>query len=129
MDSILISKYIYNTLTTNTQLAALVGNRIFPIVAENDTPQPFIVFSRTGINPVATNKDGYIEDSVSFSVTVVADSYATSLEIASAVRKCFTKLKDTYTGIELYDMHLTGITESYNNGEYLQQMNFVTNVC
>ena len=46
-NSILIGKLIYSTIQASNDVTAIVGDRVYPIVAPNDTDFPFIVDGTT----------------------------------------------------------------------------------
>lgn len=61
-NSILIGKLIFKQLSSNEDLATLVGaKKIFPLVANNDTTYPFIVYARTSLS-VEYCKSGIVEN-------------------------------------------------------------------
>ena len=44
--SISVNKHIYQLLIADTQLGELVGNKIYPLVAEETVTYPFIIFTK-----------------------------------------------------------------------------------
>ena len=79
-NSILIGKTIYNKLLEDNVIQSYVEGRIFPLVAEQSTNYPFIVYWRNEIQSINYTKDGYGEDSVEFTVVAVSDKYNVSLQ-------------------------------------------------
>ena len=61
--------------------------RVYPIVAENGTRYPFIIYTRDSVAPHALTKDGYAEDEVTVTVKVVSDEYADAVDYAQKVRE------------------------------------------
>lgn len=127
--SIKIGKLIYARLSQDQSLEALTGkDKIFPIVAENETKFPFITYVRTGISPATQTKDGRIEDTVTFQVSVCSDSYNESLDIADKVRELLEIKLISSTDLSMIETYMTGITEIYDSSTYMQQMQFTTRV-
>ena len=126
--SIKIGKLINARLSQDSELAKKVGTGIYPIVAENGTEYPFIVYTKTGITPKDATKDGRYEDTVNFQVTVVSDSYNESVDVADMVRNL---LEMKYIGndeIAATEIYMSGVTERYEGEAYIQQMQFTCSV-
>ena len=71
MNSLEISKKIYNILSNSELLTEKVGDKIFPLIAEADTDFPFVVFRRNGITPIYT-KDWLTEERVTVDIVCAA---------------------------------------------------------
>ena len=54
MTGISVISYLYDKLKNNSGLTAIVGDRIFPIVAEENTLYPYLIMKIEGILPVYT---------------------------------------------------------------------------
>jgi hypothetical protein len=72
---------IYNILKNDAMLSALVGDRIFPLVAQNGTTTPFLIYNRSDVTSALT-KDGRIDQSVQTTIDIVASTYMQGIEIA-----------------------------------------------
>ena len=143
-NSILIGKAIYNLLKNDNTTHNYVGDKIFPLVAENETTFPFIAYSRENVNgSTGYTKDGCVGDDVQFRVDIVSDSYNESCEIALAVRTCLEKpylaLTETIptndpqnpqvvTIMRIYECKMYSINESYDSETFIQTMRFVCKV-
>ena len=125
--SILIGKLIYNALISDTEISNAVGTKVFPLVAENDTQFPFIVYSKTNAYAVTLTKDGCLGDAVTFSITVVSDKYFESCEIAQNVRDLFENCIISNNDLKIYNIRMTSITESYNADAFTQELQFECN--
>lgn len=119
-DSILIGKHIYKLLSENEELKGHINDKVFPIIAEDGTTFPFVIYERNSIKGNYC-KDGLIEDEVSFGIMVVSLSYLESIEIAQIIRKIFDKNK--LLG-DIYNCRLETINEDYRDNAYIQQLNF-----
>lgn len=122
-NSILIGKVIYNVLSDDDVTKEAVKNRIYPLIAEIDANFPFITFTRDNITS-NYSKDGIYQDSVTFSIMVVSAKYSSSLDIANRIRHIFEKRKIESKDLTLYNIKLTGISESFTDDSYTQELRF-----
>lgn len=125
VNSIKIGKVIYSLLSVSgTTLFEYVGNRIYPLIAEQTTNYPFIVYYRTNISTNNYNKDGICSDAVGFTVVVVSNDYSDSIEIANEVRKTLEKKKIVDELMTIYNCHIVNVDESFNDNAYVQTLQF-----
>lgn len=124
VNSILIGKVLYQKLKENKNLTKLVGEKIFPLIAEQTTTYPFCIYYRTNITSIISNKDGLNEDSVSFTLVAGSTSYSQSLEIANELRRSLESKRIISEDMIITDSHITGIDESYEDNAYVQRLNF-----
>lgn len=104
-------KVIYDLLSASTELAALVGTNIYPLLAPEDTPLPFVVYERLFINQ--NTKDGLATSKSNITILCISELYANSIDISTAV----------YNAL-LGEALLESGSESYENGAYIQTLNF-----
>lgn len=123
-NSLLIGKTIYNILSANAELTAMVGSKIYPLIAEQSTTYPFVIYYRENISVNRVSKDGYGEDEVNFTVVCVSDNYSQSVDIANTVRKALEKQKINGQDITINNSYLTSVDESWNDNAYVQRLNF-----
>lgn len=127
--SIKIGKLINSQLTSNEQLTSLIGeNKVFPIVAPNETQFPFCVYQRSNATPYRLTKDGIPCDTVTFTVIVASDSYFESVDVAQAVREALEVPHMSNSELAMHDTYMVSISESYEAATYIQQMQFTTRV-
>ncbi len=79
-------KPIVAALSADTSLVALVGSRIFPEVAPDDTKAPFLVFAEVSQAPTVSHDGDDGLDSTAIQVTAWASSQDSARAIRSAVR-------------------------------------------
>lgn len=123
-NSILLGKSIFKLLSASEELKTYVDKRIYPLIADNDTSFPFITYSRDSIYPSSSTKDGYHEDTCTFSILIVSLEYLKSLEIANICRGIFEKRKIESEGLILEYVELTSISEEYQDNSYIQNLSF-----
>ena len=118
-NSLLIGKLIYAKLNQ-----ALHTDKIFPIVAENGTTYPYIVYKRTNLNSSVFSKDGLCEDTCDYSITIVSDKYDEGVELANEVRKTMEKPNLVSNDLAINNNRLISANEVWANDAYLQELNF-----
>lgn len=120
MTSINIGKVIYNILANDETLTTLVNKRIFPLVAEQGTLYPFIIYRRTNID-TNSNKDEngeiiYVE------LNIVSNNYQNSVEVAEQVRKILEHKSGTYSEIEIDDIEINSASEEFSEDGFIQNI-------
>lgn len=81
-----LGKAIYNILSENEDVAALVGTKIFPLAAPSATMFPFVVYEVYNDAPTKV-KDGVSTlDSYDVRVTAYADSYNNTVRVGDKLR-------------------------------------------
>ena len=124
INSIQIGKVIYNKLSENEVIQNVVADRIYPVIAEQTTNYPFIIYYRNSIVNTIFNKDGSVEDDVSFSITVVSTKYNESADLANEIRKIFEKKQIPNNLMRITNSRLIAIDESYEDNAYVQRLTF-----
>ncbi len=120
---------IYNILANDSDVSALVSNRIFPNVAAQKTTFPFIVYQTTGVDPNDTKDGVSTVDGNSFMVLCYADSYSVVSNLSQEVRIALDRAKGTYNSVEVQTIQFTGYDEDFEiegdgQGVYVQTLSF-----
>mgnify|MGYP002605876412 CR=1 FL=1 len=119
MTGISVLKSIYKLLVANEDLVAMVDNKMFPLIANENTSFPFIVYQRDSIYTEYT-KDGKYCDNINISINIAATTYNQSIEIAELVRSSIEgKRIDNINTIRLISMN-----EDYLEDTYIQNLQF-----
>ena len=111
-----IGAYIFDKLSSMPTI------KTYPIVADNDAKCPFIVYKRIGLSSLMC-KDGNYEDVATVEVTVVAEKYATSVDVAQQVREALENNYDTFDGMEI-EATLQSGTEDFSDSAYTQKLTY-----
>lgn len=123
MSSLGIGSVIQEILLSSVPVTDKVNDRIFPVLAQEDTEYPFVVYQRSGMKPAYT-KDRYsVEDTLYVNVAIISEKYVESLEIAECVLKSLERKKGTFAGLKITDIRLA---DSSENGEdvFIQGLSF-----
>lgn len=126
----MIGKLIYNVLSTDATLTALVpATKMFPYVLNEDTALPALIYTIDTIAPDYT-KDGWALDDITFSVTSLSKDYNNLQDIVAAVRGALEMEVAAYTTITIQHIHVSAVSEAYSINEdvFANRMSFNVNV-
>lgn len=118
MDSLNIGKAIYTILQTSID----IDKKIYPLIADEGTIFPFIIYKRTGLTPEST-KDNTNEN-VSVEINIASSNYSESIDLAIKVRKALEHKKGTYSDIAIEDIVIDDATEDYIEDTFIQTLTF-----
>lgn len=108
--SISIIKELRKILLSNVELKNLVGERIFPIVADVETNYPFIVIKRNSLT-VNYTKDILLLDENLLTFSILAEDYEKAVNIAELVRITLENKKTDF----IKDCRIRNVSDSFNN--------------
>lgn len=131
MNSILTGKAVAAMLNASEDVKALVSEtsgettvyRIYPIVSKTDCAYPFIVYRRSAVD-VEYTKDGPIAEEADYEIICVAENYASSVEVADAVRTAMENKAGTYATIQVAGTQLQNASENFANDAFIQSLTF-----
>lgn len=119
-----IGKAVYQLLSSDTEVTEKVENRIYPLIADQGTIYPFIIYKRTGIEPM-TSKDRFICSEVtSVDVIIASDRYDESIEVAELVKDALIGKNGIYSGIKITDIDMISADEDYIEDTFIQNLTF-----
>lgn len=118
MDSLNIGKAIYTILQTSID----IDKKIYPLIADEGTTFPFIIYKRTGLTPEST-KDNTNEN-VSVEINIASSNYSESIDLAIKVRKALEHKKGTYSDMAIEDIVIDDATEDYIEDTFIQTLTF-----
>lgn len=116
MKNFKVGKEIINILTNDTNVTNLVSTKVFPIVANEGTTFPFIVYRRTNYTP-ASNKD-YTSEIVGIEINILSQRYDEAVNIAEAVANSLDR-KETEI---IEDIKITNISEDYIEDTFVERI-------
>ena len=120
MSSISIIRQIRSILLNNANLVSLLGgNKIFPLVAEAETKNPFIVIKRNSLT-VSYTKDSNINDDNIIILSIIADDYEKVVQIAEEVRNSLENYRDNF----ILESRITNVSDNYNYDIYNIDISF-----
>lgn len=86
---------IVTILLGTTTVTDIVEQKIFPVVAEQETQRPYVTLNRTGTTPTIVKNEVSGKDEVNFNVVAYAKTYKECIQILSAIRAAI----DNYKGV------------------------------
>ena len=125
MSSISIIRQIRSILLNNSSLVELLGgNKIFPLVAEAETKNPFIVIKRNSLTvsytKISNINDDNINDDNIIILSVIADDYEKVVQIAEEVRNSLENYRDNF----ILESRITNVSDNYNYDIYNIDISF-----
>ena len=93
--AISVNKHIYQLLITDSGLTEMVGDKIYPLVAEETVSYPFVIFTKENASGNYT-KDFLTYDTVTISIAIAANNYFETVNIAERIRAILENYKDSY---------------------------------
>ena len=112
-----ITTVVRALILANQEIAALIGSRIFPVIAPEKTEGDFIVYYRDEYSKDRT-KMGISGQTCKIIVAAVSSDYDTSQDLADLIDETLDGVHDGVT------IHLEDSTESFEDGKYIQVLVF-----
>lgn len=120
MTTLQIGKIIKTLLLSNERLKSYIGDKVYPLIADNSTTFPFIVYRRSAIEKSSTKDDA--DESVNLEIYIVCDKYYQSISIAEEVRKSVEHRKGTFENLYIDDIIITDASESFEENAFVQYL-------
>ena len=115
---ITIGKKIYSILKNNQAVSALIGSKIYPLIAPEGTPLPYVLYQRSYRG--SGSKDGQVAGDIRVNFAVFAKTYLESIQIAQAIEQALVGYRDE----KIKKINLEDGDEQYIEDAYLQAMVF-----
>ena len=93
--------FLYQRLTSQTAVYALVGTRVYPLIAPQGTPMPLVVYQRTGVDRPQSLAGNVGNPVVTLQLTSYGTSYTSVKSIARAVRLAVDNWTGTTAGVTI----------------------------
>ena len=94
-----VGKAIYNILANDSDVAAIVGTRIFPQKVEFTERMPSITYFVVGTTPNNTKNGVSTYDYVTAQITGFGTSYSQAQDLATKIRTALDYVSGTYAGV------------------------------
>lgn len=128
MKAIEVGRIIKLLLLQNAEVLDLIGKKIFPIVAPENTEYPFLLYVRTGVSPAYTKDRKSISDTVRLGLTVACAEYEQSVDIVGAVFKALQCRSGTFDGIEVEEIRMVNSDEDFQDDCFMQNIEFEVDI-
>jgi len=121
-----IGKAIYGILSGTTEVTDIVGTKIFPEIAEQETAVPFVIYQVQSVQPEDTHDGPSKLDEVRVEVLCYDDAYNGAADLASAVRGALDRVRGTYNGVNVESVQFNDVDFEieYDPRRYSQVLTF-----
>ena len=109
----MVGKVIYNLLTTSTELTALISDKVFPLISEDETIINYIVYERRSTQPTNTKLKRSTVDVISYDIMIFTDGLEIMNDIALGVRNALDQYKGVNSGLWIDNIVYTGENDEY----------------
>lgn len=115
-----IGKVIYELLSKNEELKKVVDTKIYPLIANETTSFPFIIYRRTSI--VNDGNKDYQSKYAMISIIIVDDEYEGSVQVAELVRKAIEHKRGMIADFMVEDITIENAIEDYVDDAFIQEL-------
>ena len=113
----MIGKLIYNRLSTDGDILAYVGTKIYPDIVPQNVQYPFVVYTIVNSLPVDF-KDGQSNlEEITLQVDVYTQNYDDTQELSNLIRNRLDRFVGTVEGVEVQSIKYMSATSQVFNAE------------
>ena len=94
-------KAIFNLLQNDATLGAIIGDRIYPELAQQDQDAPFVVYTVTDTTPAGTKTSSSTIDVSEVDIYCISKDYEQCMDIGIAVRNALDRNGGSLSGVEV----------------------------
>ena len=92
-------KAIYSILTSDSDVSAIVGTRVYPQIAAQGAAFPFVVYVLQDTSPSATKSGVSTLDEVRYDIVVASETYAEASDLTNKIRTALDRYTGTVAGV------------------------------
>lgn len=127
----MIGKLIYNRLSTDGDILAYVGTKIYPDIVPQNVQYPFVVYTIVNSLPVDF-KDGQSNlEEITLQVDVYTQNYDDTQELSNLIRNRLDRFVGTVQGVEVQTIKYVSSDSQVFNAElsvYWMSIDFMINM-
>ncbi len=97
---------------------------VFPLVADEGTTYPFVVYKRAGLQHSNTKDRFNYQELATVEVIVAANNYTESIDIAKQVMYRLEHTRGKYCDINISEIKLIDASEDYIEDAFIQKLIF-----
>lgn len=124
MSDVLLIGKAFKSLISGMSVGRQLKDRIFPLVANENTPYPYIVYARSSTRFEGTKDSYYQVQTPSVELLICGNSYSQSLDIAQVIKKEMPEGPVSIGGFELSSIQLTDASERFEDNAYVQILRY-----
>jgi hypothetical protein len=123
-------KAIYSILTSDSDVSAIVGTRVYPQIAAQEAAFPFVVYILSDIEPSDTKSGVSTLDEARYEVLAVCETYAEVADLTNKIRTALDRYTGTVAGVVIDSIQFTDIDTSNDdkNEVYLTSSEYIIRV-
>lgn len=97
---------------------------VYPLIADEGTTFPFVIYKRTSLVPSNT-KDRYNYSYIAtVEITIAASNYIDSINLAETIQTLVEHIRGVYNDIQINDTYLVDSSEEYLEDSFTQKLIF-----
>ena len=124
VQSLNVGSFVRHFLLESEDLAELVGDKVFPLVAPEGTCFPYIAYSNTSLTS-SRDKDSYFyEQDAYMTIAVCTEDYTSGVDIAMEVTRALQRPNLVFEDIEALECTLDERSEQFLENTYIQALVF-----
>ena len=120
-------KAIYSILSSDSDVSAIVGTRIYPQIAAQGAAFPFVVYVLQDTSPSDTKSGVSTLDEVRYDIVVASETYAEASDLTEKIRTALDRYSGTVAGVVIDSIQFIDLdvnndpgTETYlTSAEYI----------
>jgi len=120
-------KAIYSILTSDSDVNAIVGTRVYPQIAAQEAAFPFVVYVLQNVDPSDTKSGVSTLDEVRYDIIVASENYAQASDLTEKIRTALDRYSGTVAGVVIDSIQFIDLdvnndpgTETYlTSAEYI----------
>lgn len=109
-----VGKAIFNILSNDAGLSALVGTRVFPEMAPEEAETPFLVYSVLSIEPTDTKQGSSTVDVSQLETYSVSNSYTECMDVSEAARAALDRNGGLFNSVSIQSIQYQSADTEYN---------------
>ena len=114
----------FKSLISEMSVGKQLKDRIFPLVAMENTPFPYIVYSRVSTRFEGTKDSYYQIQTPSVELAICGGTYTQSLDIARAIKDEMPGGEVSIGSFEISSIQLTDASERFQDNTYMQILQY-----
>jgi len=111
----MIGKAIYDILSKDPDVSAIVDTRIYPVVIEQKAAKPAIAYRKVAKTGHDTKQAASTLDKVRAEVTAVHTRYMSIQDMAEKIRRALDKKSGTFAGVTIHSSYFIDDEDEYDN--------------
>jgi hypothetical protein len=123
-------KAIYSILTSDSDVSAIVGTRVYPQIAAQGAAFPFVVYLINDLTPSDTKSGVSTLDEVRYEVLAIAETYAEAADLNEKIRTALDRYTGTVAGIVVDSIQFTELETDYDDASetYLANSEYILRI-